>query len=1597
MDQREWDYGARMSRERRAAEAWPTREPEPDSEPRWASLTDTGSMAPSDEALSWQRRADAWAQQAEVEVYGGGGQNVEPTANRWSDVASTGRTAFPADGQGWRTETSEWRATGARWRQTTEWRSSTGSHVWRSTTEAWQSEEELAAANEKPAIQGTAWPTPEQDDTGTGPASWQRRATTPVEQTPSWQRSTGSWNNRAPDQPPGENTTGLARWERTDAPGWQTSPAEDAQHLVRDDDRAAWQRDQSPRRGRRRAPEPDSTPSGGSGWSTASEPDSWERHTDTGSIPAWGASARPGGYPDGYSDSPSSGFEDRSGGYGGSDAFGARSGGYEAGSAGYSDRSEGYGGRPGGFESGGFEGGAEAFGARSGGFDGRSGGRPGGAEAGGFAEGARAGDGAGSRRARRRAAEPDAYADSPADTGTGPTDTPQAPGGRPRRYNQGATDWREDTASWTAEPDTSNWTRDPDTGQWSRAEDDPRVLAWRAEAARRESLKTDSPPADEAPRSGRRARRDGPRLDGPAGGVPGGPLPSSGMPSPDAAWPTSSVPDEPASGSRGMAMLPIPRSGMPSNRQLPSRPSSAVPGSPAPYETGQFGAGPSRPGDSGQFGSSPSRPADSGQFGSSPSRPADSGQFGSGPSRPGDSGPFGPRPGESGQFGSRPADTGQFGSGPAGPGDTGSFGAGGRRSRDEGSGEGYATGRRRRAAEPDPDSWQSRRDPAGPLPPRRELPSGGYPANPAPSAAPSWQPDVPEPRRPFGSPQQRALPGGSDWSADPARQESRWDAPGETGVPNRAWPGTARPDQGRPDSWRDPQPSGGTPSRELPAGGPSWNRDPGSRETTGSFGSRNLAGRAGAPDSTGSWNRDSAGRPGTPDTTGSWNRDAAGRPDSTGSWAREATGRPDSSGSWNRDGSGSTWNRDAAGGRDDAPSWQDTSRPGPTRPASAPSWQDRDPGRGPSWADSARDDVRGAAGAPSWRDPARDEPRGPSWQEPRDNAAPSGPSWQTPQSSAPSWQTEPRGPSWQEPARDETRGPSRDDWQVSTRGPGGDSWQSPRQDSSRGPGWQDTSRSGRPDDTRGGWQGGDERGSRPGSGRDDRGAGWVRDEGGRPSYGAARALPAGPSRDETTYGSGTPRALPAGNSSWQEDGPTWNDGRKPPYGSGGPDDDQNRPGGSGSDWPGSGGAGSGGPGYRGPAYDGSGGPAYGGPRSGGSGSGGAGGSYRGSATGSPAWSDPARQEGPEQRKPAYGTPRQLPAGSAGSAGSAGWPDPLSSPPRRASVPGYGSAEPWNNDAPPAATSGYGDTGGTADWLAAERATGRRSADYRDGAGQGGETDWRQSLGPQSDLAEGESRRYDTSDFPPFRPSGSATVDGSANLALSATSVISTDPEARAGTTAPVGDAPGPAPARGPATWRTGPEEAAGTKAATWRTGQEEAAGTKAATWRTGLEEAAGKNAATAGEADLDTSWPPRRSTGAFQGTGSYERRPVTSGLVAAGGTDLLDPDDDEEDEETSSSPLAAVGYTVVWYGVPVVLFVAGMFLLNSGQRNHALDTLADAAPEFAVSLVLSMIVAFALRRATTAWKSASVGLAAAVVGGGLATVLSSAITGNSLS
>lgn len=140
------------------------------------------------------------------------------------------------------------------------------------------------------------------------------------------------------------------------------------------------------------------------------------------------------------------------------------------------------------------------------------------------------------------------------------------------------------------------------------------------------------------------------------------------------------------------------------------------------------------------------------------------------------------------------------------------------------------------------------------------------------------------------------------------------------------------------------------------------------------------------------------------------------------------------------------------------------------------------------------------------------------------------------------------------------------------------------------------------------------------------------------------------------------------------------------------------------------------------------------------------------------------------------------------------------------------------------------------------------------------------------------------------------------------------------------------------------------------------------------------------------------------GAAALRRRVETVG----GGTwgrrledDLLDPD--------PGGPLRSLVYTAACYLVPAVLLLAGLLFLDGqppagcvtditgggcdSPRTHALASLIDGAPRFGLALVSSLVVAVVLRRVGSAWRSATVALAAAVVGGGLSTVLISAVTG----
>ncbi|RZU72393.1 hypothetical protein EV384_0754 [Micromonospora kangleipakensis] len=117
--------------------------------------------------------------------------------------------------------------------------------------------------------------------------------------------------------------------------------------------------------------------------------------------------------------------------------------------------------------------------------------------------------------------------------------------------------------------------------------------------------------------------------------------------------------------------------------------------------------------------------------------------------------------------------------------------------------------------------------------------------------------------------------------------------------------------------------------------------------------------------------------------------------------------------------------------------------------------------------------------------------------------------------------------------------------------------------------------------------------------------------------------------------------------------------------------------------------------------------------------------------------------------------------------------------------------------------------------------------------------------------------------------------------------------------------------------------------------------------------------------------------------------------------DLLDPD--------PGGPIRPLVYTAACYLVPAVLVFLWLLTLDGqappgcvtditgggcdSPRAHAFASLVAGAPRFGLALVSSLVVAVLLRRVGTTWRSATVALAAAVVGGGLSTVLISAVTG----
>jgi hypothetical protein len=119
--------------------------------------------------------------------------------------------------------------------------------------------------------------------------------------------------------------------------------------------------------------------------------------------------------------------------------------------------------------------------------------------------------------------------------------------------------------------------------------------------------------------------------------------------------------------------------------------------------------------------------------------------------------------------------------------------------------------------------------------------------------------------------------------------------------------------------------------------------------------------------------------------------------------------------------------------------------------------------------------------------------------------------------------------------------------------------------------------------------------------------------------------------------------------------------------------------------------------------------------------------------------------------------------------------------------------------------------------------------------------------------------------------------------------------------------------------------------------------------------------------------------------------------------DLLDP--------RPSGPLAAALYAAAWYAVPVLVLLVWVLTLDAGvpvscvpelagscesEQERAIAALLDGLPRFGAALATSLVLAVLLRWVNRSWRVVSIGLAAAVIGGGLTTLLFSVITGEPL-
>jgi hypothetical protein len=161
-----------------------------------------------------------------------------------------------------------------------------------------------------------------------------------------------------------------------------------------------------------------------------------------------------------------------------------------------------------------------------------------------------------------------------------------------------------------------------------------------------------------------------------------------------------------------------------------------------------------------------------------------------------------------------------------------------------------------------------------------------------------------------------------------------------------------------------------------------------------------------------------------------------------------------------------------------------------------------------------------------------------------------------------------------------------------------------------------------------------------------------------------------------------------------------------------------------------------------------------------------------------------------------------------------------------------------------------------------------------------------------------------------------------------------------------------------------------------------------------------------------TSGPARRTAPDAtwrRSTSISARRPAESSTDRRGRGRRLEDDLLPGDRGGYSATLLC---TTAWYAVPVLALFIWLVTLDGSvppdcvtdvagggcesPRLHALTSLLGGAPQFGAAFVASLVVATLLRRVISTWRARSIGLAAAVVGGGVSTVIFSALSNQPL-